>query len=120
MSSQFRSKDRREAKKYRMIVESTSINGADRGAEGRSCEGLSGFAVAAFLVSALHAAAGLLADFFDKERGAAGRTGLGNGTVPQGKFAGRIFATGKERTAFARPLLDKIPAATRLRTFHAE
>src|SRR4029078_6323983 len=78
------------------------------------------FPVDTSLIPALHATASLLADFFDEEGGAAGRTSLGNGTVPQGKFAGRIFAAGKERTALARPLLDKIPAATRLGAFHTE
>src|SRR5690348_2356118 len=81
---------------------------------------LSGFPVTALFVPALHAAAGLLADLFDKEWGAARRTGLGNRTVPQRKLTGRIFAAGKERAAFAGAFLHQIAAAPRLRTFHTQ
>ena len=70
------------------------------------CELLSGFPVTALFVAALHAAARLLAYFFDEEGGAAGWTGLGNRAIPQGIFARRILAAGKERPALARALLD--------------
>jgi hypothetical protein len=116
MSSQFRSRHRCEASKDAGLAELAMIRERMAG----RWKNLSRFPVAAFLVPALHATASLLADFFDEEGGAAGRTSLGNGTVPQGKFAGRIFAAGKERTAFARPLLDKVTAAPRLGTFHTE
>ena len=57
---------------------------------------LSCFAVAAFFATALDAAANLLADFLDEERGAAGRAGLVDRTIPQGIFARRILTAGKE------------------------
>jgi hypothetical protein len=93
------------------------MTGVEAGFGGKN---LSRFAVAALLIPALHTAAGLLADLFDKEWGAAGRTSFGDGTVPQRKFARRVITAGEERTAFARPFLDEVTAASRLRTFHSE
>jgi hypothetical protein len=82
--------------------------------------GLSGFAIAAVFVPTLYATANLLADFFDEEGGATGRTGFVDGTIPQGIFARRILTAGKERTPFSRAFLDKIAATAWLGALHAE
>src|SRR5688572_16711711 len=81
---------------------------------------LSCFAVAAVFVTTLHAAAGLLAHFFDEKRGATGWAGLRDRTIPQGIFAGWILAARKKRPTFSRALLDQITPAARLWTFHAQ
>ena len=80
-----------------------------------------GFAVTTFFITALDASANLFGHFFNEKRGAAGRTGLVDRTIPHGIFTGRIFAAGKKcPRAFLGALLNKIATAAWLWAFHAQ
>jgi hypothetical protein len=67
---------------------------------------LSGFAVPAIFIAALHRATGLLADFFYKEGSLTGGASLVDGTVPQRILTLRVSAAGVEVASFPGALLD--------------
>src|SRR5256712_2633355 len=68
------------------------------------------FFVAALVVAADEAGAGLLGVFFHQERRAALRAGLRHRPVPEGEVALGVVRAGVERAAFLAPLLREVAA----------
>lgn len=74
---------------------------------------LSGLAVPTVFVSALNAAAGLLADLLNQERRPAGGTGFVDRSIPERILALGIPTAGIKGPAFSRTLLHQIAIASR-------